>query len=75
MNKNYLKCKKIDTAINRAKKNLINSIKDNGVYENFGQNEVSEIKGYFINSSDYSNEMNKMRDKLKSFEYWCSIYK
>lgn len=71
---NYLKCKKIDTAINRAKQHLINKAKNYGIYENFGQQEIREIKDKFINLCDYSKEMNNNRNKLFSFECWCLGY-
>ena len=68
---NILNCKKIDTAIRRAKKSLIDKAKKNGLYENFGQSEVRAIKDKFINLSDYSQEMNNNRDKLQAFSNWC----
>ena len=54
---NYLNCKKIDTAIQRAEKILIEKAKNHGIYENFGQREVREIKEKFIDLSDYSSKM------------------
>ena len=33
----YLNCKKIDTAISRAKTMLIKKAKEKGIYENFGK--------------------------------------
>ena len=68
---NILNCKKIDTAIRRAKKSLVEKAKKNGLYENFGQDEVRAIKDKFINLSDYSREMNNNRDKLQAFSNWC----
>ena len=70
----YLNCKKIDTAIKRAEEMLIKIAKENGIYENFGQKEVREIKDKFINISKYSTEMNMSRDKLKNFNDWCMNY-
>lgn len=69
-----LDCKKIDTSIRRAKKKLIAKAKKTGLYENFGVDEVREIKDKFIDLSDYSYEMNNDRDKLKAFSSWCSSY-
>ena len=71
---NYLNCKRIDTAINRAKKILINRAKANGIYENFGQKEVREIKDKFIDYCDYSTEMNNNRRKVDEFNNWCMEY-
>lgn len=72
--KSYLNCKKIDTAISRAKDNLINEARNNGIYENFGQNEVREIKDKFIDSCDYSKVMNDNRNKVERFNNWCMEY-
>lgn len=71
---NYLNCKKIDTAIARAKIALIKTAKANGIYENFGQKEVRDIKNKFIDITDYSQEMNSNRGKLRSFDNWCMNY-
>ena len=71
---NYLNCKRIDTAINRAKKILIHRAKANGIYENFGQKEVREIKDKFIDYCDYSTEMNNNRRKVDGFNNWCMEY-
>lgn len=72
--KNYLNCKKIDTAISRAKDKLINKARNNGIYENFGQIEIREIKEKFIDNCDYSEEMNNNRNKILAFECWCIGY-
>lgn len=71
---NYLECKKIDTSINRAKTMLKEKAKKSGIHENFGQKEVIEIKDRFIDISDYSEEMNKNRNKLECFDNWCMTY-
>jgi hypothetical protein len=71
---NYLNCKKIDTAINRAGKMLVEKVKKNGLCENFGQQQVREIKDKFIDIADYSKEMNNNRDKLDNFDNWCMKY-
>jgi hypothetical protein len=69
--KSYLKCKKIDTAIRKAKSMLIKKAKKNGLYENFGEKEVREIENKFIDISSYTDEMNLNRDKLNIFNEWC----
>lgn len=71
---NYLSCKKINTAINRAKTALIQTAKLQGLYENFGQKEVRDIENKFIDITDYSQEMNSNRGKLRSFDNWCMNY-
>ena len=67
-----LNCKKIETAIRRAKIKLINEARENGFYENFGQKEYRAIKDKFINPSDYSVKMNRNRDMLNDFSHWAS---
>lgn len=69
--KSYLNCKKIDTAISRAKNKLIDSARNHGIYENFGQLEIREIEEKFIDCCDYSKEMNDNRIKLNIFRAWC----
>jgi len=71
---NYLKCKKIETAISRATTMLVAREANKGLYENFGQDEVSKIKDVFIDSSSYTDEMNRNRDKVNNFSNWCSSY-
>jgi len=53
---------------------LIEIAKTKGVYENFGQKEIKSIEDKFINSSDYSEEMNKSRRLIQEFGEWCGNY-
>lgn len=69
-----LNCKKIDTSIKRAKEKLIKKAEKEGLYENFGREEIRMIKDKFIDTSDYTDEMNRNRDKLHNFSEWCSRY-
>ena len=71
---NYLNCKKIDTAISRAKKILIDRAKKEGIYENFGQKEFRDITDKFIDCCDYSTEMNSNRRKMNDFNYWIMVF-
>lgn len=73
-NHNYLNCKRISTAIDRATTGLINKANLEGVYENFGQVEVRKIQDKFIDISDYSTDMNSKRDELSMFSQWCRSY-
>lgn len=70
----YLNCKKIDTAISRAKKRLIAKAKKDGIYENFGQEEIKAIKEKFIDCCNYTEEMSNNRNKILGFECWCIGY-
>lgn len=71
---NYLNCKKIETAIRRAKQMLIKKAKKEGLYENFGIKEERAIKDKFIDISDYSEEMKSKRRELSFFSNWCANY-
>ena len=70
----YLDCKRVDTAINRAKNILLGRVNKNGIYENFGVEEVRLIREKFVDISDYSNDMNLIRTKINNFERWCNSY-
>lgn len=67
---NMINCKRMSTAIRRAKKHLVSLAKNEGFYENFGQLEIGYIENHFINISDYSDEMNGKRNELASFRRW-----
>ncbi len=69
-----LNCKNISTSIRRAEQKLVAKAGKSGIYENFGQCEARAIRAKFIDISDYSNEMNKKRCLLSSFENWCSTF-
>ena len=68
MSKNYLNCK-IDI-IGRAE-NYWEIKQENGIHENFWSKEVREIENKFIDITDYGNEMDLRRLKLKIFSDWC----
>jgi len=74
MKKGYLNCKRIETAISRAKNILIKKAERRGLYENFGQDEVKEIEDHFIDYSSYTDEMNRNRKKLQLFNEWALNY-
>ena len=69
-NNSYLNCKKVDTAISRAKEILIDRVKTDGLYECFGQKEVRAIRDKFVDLCDYSKEMNTIRSKIDNFDEW-----
>ena len=54
-----LNCKKVETAIKRAEKHLIEEAKKNGLYENFGQSYARAIENEFRYSkgTDYQSQM------------------
>lgn len=64
----------IDKVLTREQNKLIKKAKDKGLYENFGQSEVRKLEDKFIDSSDYSNEMNKNRRLIQMFDEWCMNY-
>jgi hypothetical protein len=52
------------------KNRLIAKVKKSGIYENFGQNEVRQLKDSFSGCSDYSD----MLDIIQVFDNWCGWY-
>ena len=64
----------IANAIKKEKQKLIKIAKTNGLYENFGQEEVRALEDKFIDISDYSPEMNKNRQLINQFDDWCMSY-
>ncbi len=64
----------VKRAIERRKEKLIKKAKENGLYENFGQDEVRELEGRYIDSSSYTDEMNKIRDLIHEFDCWAMYY-
>jgi len=67
-------CKRIETAIRRATKMLKERAAKDGLYENFGEKEVMLIEDKFIDSSLYTDEMNRRRNLLIEFSKWCISY-
>lgn len=70
----YLQCEKINTAIRRAKTMLTQRAQEDGIYENFGQEEVRMIQISFIDSSDYSIGEDHKRLLLDNFDTWCQTF-
>lgn len=54
-----LNCKKVETALKRAEKQLIKNAKENGLYENIGQSYARVIRDEFLYSKgkDYQSQM------------------
>lgn len=54
-----LNCKKVETALKRAEKQLIKEAKENGLYENIGQSYARVIRDEFLYSKgkDYQSQM------------------
>lgn len=65
---------KIQKALTREQNKLIKIAKIRGLYENFGQKEVRKLEDKFIDSSDYSEDMNKKRRLIQLFDEWCMNY-
>ena len=62
---------KLEIAIAREQKKLIQKYNKYGLYENFGQKEVRKLENKFINISSYTDEMNQNRNKIQAFNHWC----
>ena len=67
-----MKIKKLQNTIEKTKIKLIDRAKKKGLYENFGQNEVRELKDKFVDISSYTDEMNKIRSLINNFDNWAS---
>lgn len=63
-----LNCKKVETALKRAEKQLIKDAKENGLYENIGQSYARVIQDEFRDSKgkDYQSQM-KVVDLVQQF--------
>lgn len=64
----------INKAITKEQNKLIKIAKSKGLYENFGQKEVGKLEDKFIDTSDYTDEMNKKRRLIELFNEWCMNY-
>jgi hypothetical protein len=63
--------KKLEKEIEKTKNSLLIKAKKNGLYENFGEVEIRKLKDKFINFSNYTREMNMIRNLIDGFDYWC----
>jgi len=63
--------KKLEKEIEKTRNSLLIKAKKNGLYENFGQVEIRNLKDKFVNSASYTNEMNIIRKAIDNFDYWC----
>ena len=72
--KQVFNTKNIDTAINRAKKHLIEFASKNGIYENFGIEYYQELQDKYIDVCDYSMSGQASRRALLGFSEWCGRY-
>lgn len=63
-----LNCKKVETAVNRAEKQLIKDAKEHGLYENIGQSYARVIRDEFLYSKgkDYQSQM-QVVDEVQQF--------
>jgi hypothetical protein len=73
---NKEKFKEFKKDLNKFKKNLIKKAKEKGLYENFGQTEISKLNDkyslYCITLyEDFGKEINLLFDNFKEF---CSNY-
>jgi hypothetical protein len=64
----------IERVITREQDKLIKKAKTKGLYEDFGQREVRKLEEKFIDTSDYSEEMNENRRLIQMFNEWCMHY-
>lgn len=65
------KSDKLSKDIDRAKRDLISKAKSGGIYENFGQDEVRQLKDKYSIGSDYSEDGKMCMSMLNAFDEWC----
>ncbi len=65
-----LKMDNVLKAIERSK----NKLRKKDITENFGQSEVRRLETKYIDISDYSPNMNNIRNILQAFDNWCMDY-
>lgn len=68
-----LNCKKVETALKRAEKQLIKDAKEHGLYENIGQSYARVIRDEFLYSKgkDYQSQM-QVVDEVQQFAHRMS---
>ena len=68
-----LNCKKVETALKRAEKQLIKDAKEHGLYENIGQSYARVIRDEFLYSKgkDFQSQM-KVIDLVQQFAHRMS---
>lgn len=66
-------CKRVDTAIARAKNLLIQRAAEEGIYENFGQREAWEIENHFLSFAEIE-DVYIIKAKVNAFRDWCMTY-
>jgi len=61
------------TDISNKKKRLIEKAKKSGIYENFGQKEVQELKdNHNYSSLIYGTQKERyLAELIETFDYWC----
>ena len=65
----------LQRAIRFAEDRLIKKAdKKADVWENFGQDEVRKLEDAYIDSSVYTEAMNRGRDRINAFSHWCGTY-
>ena len=68
-----LNCKKVETALKRAEKQLIKDAKEHGLYENIGQSYARVIRDEFLYSKgkDFQSQM-EVVDLVQQFAHRMS---
>lgn len=61
----------ITVDINRLKKNLIDKAKKRGLYENFGQREVGQLREKYIDYESFSKDDGQVWSLISKFNNWC----
>lgn len=62
----------IESAINKQKAKLINKAKQSGLYEDFGQKEISMLENKFLTGDFHVDK--KTSQSIQTFNDWCMNY-
>ena len=62
---------KINTAIKSYKERLIRKADKNGIWENFGQEEVGVLEDTY---SDHQYKNDGVWEQIRAFDNWCQTY-
>lgn len=67
---------KLSSNIEKMKQKIIKKpiTKGQGIYRKIGKKEVKKLENKYIDSSDYSPEMEEMRSMIENFSKWCIDY-
>ena len=70
-----LSVKNVSKKIANYKKKLEKRCKEEGIYENFGQNEILDLESYCADATLGTPLEREIRPYIKAFKEWCENYR